>query len=402
MKVKRLLTFILALIMMFSIATVAFADNTGSADINVESGEGHMNQTTDQQNMWGNYWQGVRLSIYRVSTGKVLKTQDYSNLSNDQIQNYTLEGQKCNLARHWFGEHSKLYYRNGAGLSAAHNTYNVYNFADENGNRLNFPLTIIDGNDSSVSGKSTASQVKAFFDDKNIIKTVAKQFGMSYEEITSEDIKVLLEPVAYFRFKGDFYAMSATEAAVFQKTMDADLALRLGTLTTESMPLAMFLERPDIGIPAYAGGGGKKSAELIIDQMGIGIISFHDIIEGEGGEHGPCCDCDEYCPCKYDDNGKPIDGDCRCYDDPKDNFDHPDKIPCDPDYPDNCLCQTQDLVITKTDPYPTACQSYGKIQPYSKNPDTQILALLSRFGEDDGKTLSGFYRTVKNRTRKKI
>ena len=333
----------LAVLSMF---TMAFA---ADPEGNVEHGEGHMNQTSDHQNMWGNYWQGVRLSIYRVSTGQVLKTQDYSNLSNDQIQNYTLDGQKCNLATYWFGENSKLYYRNGGRLSRAHGSYNVYNFIDSSGKTLQFPLTIIDGNDSTVSGRSTAAAVKDFFRNKAIIEGLAQQFGMSYEEITSEDIKILLEPVAYFRFKGDFYAMTATEAAVFQKTVDAELIYWLGSITAEAMPLAMFLERPDIGIPAYAGGGGQKSAELIIDQMGIGIISFHDIIEGEGGEHGPCCDCDEYCPCKYDDNGKPIDGDCRCYDDPKDNFDHPDKIPCDPDYPDNCLCQLQNLVITKKD-----------------------------------------------------
>ena len=186
---KKLMGILLALVTLLCIATCAYAEGYSNVT-NVASGEGHMNQTTDYDNIWANPWQGVRLSVYRVSAGQVLKTMDYSNMTTQQIQNYPFLGKTYNLAFYWFGEHSKLYYRSGNGVSRNLSQYHVYQFLDANGNVTPFPNTIIDGSDSVVSGGSAAAAVKRFFEDKNIMMTVAEQFGMTFEEITDADIRI--------------------------------------------------------------------------------------------------------------------------------------------------------------------------------------------------------------------
>ena len=338
LKFKRLICLLLSLVTILCIATTAFADQNWTGD------DGETDDVGNQGSYWGYYLQGIRISVFDINTKRVLGTADYSNLSNNDIQKYPIgENETTNIAKNWFGYNSKLYYMKGGSLRPQAGTYSVRNF---NGGSTQFPNCI------NQDETSNFAAVKEFFGDEAVITGIASDFGMDYDTITNGEYKLILEPVVYFRYGGDWYAMTAAEAGAWKITYGSMAAnngiVGMTKLTELTLPLCMFLEYDDndVGITAYSGGAVKQSGQIIRDQMGVGILSAEDMT-GAGDETEPCCDCDPFCPCKYDDDGDKRPGPCRCYDDP--THDHPNKIPCTPTYPPNCLCQTGNLTIKKVD-----------------------------------------------------
>lgn len=342
MKTKKIICLLLSLVLALSIATTAFADE------NWVGADGKMDPVSPTGSFWGYYLQGIRISVFDIVTKRVLATADYSNLSNDQIHNYeTADGQTANIASNWFGYNSKLYYMKGGNLRFSRDTYSVRNFKGANGQKIYFPECI------NQDDTSNFEAVKDFFRDKVVVTSVATDFGMDYETLTNGDYKLILEPVVYFRYSGQWFAMTAAESGVWKLTRGSmgatDKTISMMKLTEGALPLCMFLEYDDndVGIVAYTGGevGGQPGA-IIRDQMGVGILSAEDMT-GDTEDKRICCDCDSFCPCKYDDNGKKIAGECRCFTDSR--YSHEKKIPCTPDYPSNCLCQPGTLTIKKID-----------------------------------------------------
>ena len=62
-----------------------------------------------------------------------------------------------------------------------------------------------------------------------------------------------LSSSAYFKYGGILYAMTATEAAVYNKQAGNDLRSKMLSLTHKNLPLSMFLETADLGFPAWGG-----------------------------------------------------------------------------------------------------------------------------------------------------
>ncbi len=82
-------------------------------------------------------------------------------------------------------------------------------------------------------------------------------------------------PVAYFKFGGVMYAMTATEAACYDKMLNGALRSKMVSLTNKNLPLSMFLQTADLGYPAWAGSTtAKQDDSTIINALGIGIIYF--------------------------------------------------------------------------------------------------------------------------------
>lgn len=89
--------------------------------------------------------------------------------------------------------------------------------------------------------------------------------------------KILLEPLAYYKFEGNMFATTATEAALYDEQISGLLRKRMQSLTHKNLPLAMFLEVGDLGYPAW--GGSKTSAASNADiksSLGLGIVRFKD------------------------------------------------------------------------------------------------------------------------------
>ncbi|MCL1831741.1 MAG: hypothetical protein FWG45_02370 [Oscillospiraceae bacterium] len=148
---------------------------------------------------------------------------------------------------------------------------------------------------SSMSGGSSASRVEAireWFSDINHFSWVVAQFGFTPEELSSNGYKLALEPMAYFRYESVNYAMTATEAALFDQLSGGSLNYRVGALTRQNLPLAIFLEtdefvNSEFRINAWTGTRTSRVPnEDIIRQLGIGYVNFFSEtprLETEGG-----------------------------------------------------------------------------------------------------------------------
>lgn len=127
----------------------------------------------------------------------------------------------------------------------------------------------------STTGASTIDTIKSYFTDRQVVEYIASKAGLSSDTLTGEGYKLMLEPMAYFKYKGVDYAMTATEAALFDVEVDGQLRYWMGTLTHQNLPFAMFLERSDLGLLPWEGAtSGKQSNINILNQLGVGIVTF--------------------------------------------------------------------------------------------------------------------------------
>ena len=135
-----------------------------------------------------------------------------------------------------FGSYSKIAYRNGLTLTLQIGNYNVCSPS------LSMPKII-----SSASGASSITEIKRYFCSEYVIKLIANQTDIDYETLINGNFKILIEPVAYFMFGGKYFAVSATQAALYDKILSGGLRAKMVSLTHKNLPFAMFLEHPDLG-----------------------------------------------------------------------------------------------------------------------------------------------------------
>jgi hypothetical protein len=99
---------------------------------------------------------------------------------------------------------------------------------------------------------------------------------MNFDVLTNGQYKLLLEPIAYMTFGGIKYAMTATEAALFDQQLDGGLRSKMVSLSHKNLPLAMFLETADLGYPAWGGSATTAASDTdIISSLGLGIVRFN-------------------------------------------------------------------------------------------------------------------------------
>jgi len=69
--------------------------------------------------------------------------------------------------------------------------------------------------------------------------------------------------------------MTAHETALYDQQLSGGVRSKMASLSHQNLPLAMFLERPDLGLPAYSGAAtGKQSNDTILTYLGMGIVSY--------------------------------------------------------------------------------------------------------------------------------
>jgi len=130
---------------------------------------------------------------------------------------------------------------------------------------------------STGSGQASIEQIKQYFCSEYMIMTIAQITGMDYDILTNGEYKLLLEPIAYMTFQGIKIAMTATEAALYDQQLDGGLRRRMVSLSHKNLPLAMFLETPDLGYPAWDGSTTTAASNAdIISSLGLGIVRFNE------------------------------------------------------------------------------------------------------------------------------
>ncbi len=234
------------------LATPAYAEgdpNIGSGGSGMGSGSGSC--------YWNPGWDGVRVTVITNDGSQVCTPID---LTNKSVPSTTYH----------FGKYSKLYYKNTLGINFSANSYSFYN-PDEQ------VPTIVNS-----SGNNNIDAIKSYFTDTGHLEAIVGYVGIAYDDLIGGEYKLLLEPVAYFTYNNLFYAMTATEAALFDVMTDHGLRYSMPSLTHKNLPLSMFLENDDwdLGITTWRGSTTSFQSNLdIIKYLGVGIVRFTEVEE---------------------------------------------------------------------------------------------------------------------------
>jgi len=249
---KRVLniSLIFILLLTFFIPITAYADSFG--DGNLDGGGGGMGNGSSTD-YWNGGDEGVRVTVIRVSDHAVVTTPiDLTNKHPVIAVN--------------FRKVCKISYTGGRALSPDTNSYDYVNPSQ--------PLPKII---STSGGNGNIAAIKSYFTDEQVIRSIASLTGMNFDVLINGQYRLFLEPIAYMTFGGIKYAMTATEAALFDRQLDGGLRSKMVSLSHKNLPLAMFLETSDLGYPAWGGSTTTAASDAdIISSLGLGIVRFNE------------------------------------------------------------------------------------------------------------------------------
>ncbi len=249
---KKLLTTIcisLFIVCCYSISIFAVGDG------NIDGGGGGMGSGTSN-NIWSPGNDGVRVTVVRAKDHAIVTTPiDITNRPPDfSIYN--------------FGKVSKGQYGNGKALFPQKGGYNSI--------KPPKPIPRI----ISTNGRSNIEAIKKYFCSEYTVQMIANHTGMNYDVLISGKYKLLLEPIAYYKFEGVMIATTATEAAMYDERVSGLLRKRMVSLSHKNLPLAMFLEVSDLGYPAWNGSTTKAASNADIkSSLGLGVVRFTEQTE---------------------------------------------------------------------------------------------------------------------------
>lgn len=249
---KRLCGLLLScLLLMGMLGTPAFADG---GNPNIDGGGGSMGQGTST-NFWNPGNDGVRITVVNSESGSAAAGPvDFSNRT-----------QSGTIAH--FGKVSKLSYRGGASLSLQSGV--AYTCLKP---KTAMPTIVSSG------GRNNIDAIKRYFCSEYACMMVAEATGIGYEDLISGQYKLLIEPMVFFTYNGQYYAMTATEAALYDQMASGGLRSKMASLTHQNLPLALYLEYSDLGFPVWSGGAsGRQSNTDIINALGLGIVWFDEV-----------------------------------------------------------------------------------------------------------------------------
>ncbi|MDO4563695.1 MAG: hypothetical protein Q4C12_07660, partial [Clostridia bacterium] len=254
---KRLIALALTAIMLFCMTADVFAVGDG----NIDGGGGGMGSGTSE-NKWIPGEEGVRVTVIRTA----------DNAQASRSFDMTSASIRSNVFT--FGIYSKLKYRDGVQLVIEAADYTVIKPT------ITMPQII-----STGSSAASIDEIKRYFCSEYAVQLVANQTGIEYNTLINGEYKVLIEPVAYFLYNGNYFAMSAHQAALYDQLVSGNLRAKMASLSHKNLPLAMFLERPDLGYAAWNGTTSRTvSNDTIINYLGLGVVKFSDeeILTGDG------------------------------------------------------------------------------------------------------------------------
>ena len=260
MQKKRIAAGLLAVIMALSLLAVpAKADPVGDGNIDSGTGGGGSGGgsgmgTGSKQNYWNNE-DGCRITILK-------------NNSKVYQMDWTNQPEAASVKRS-FAPKNKLDYLHGAGLSIISGNNSYKSTVLPEARRM---YTIVGG-----AGGNNIAAIRRYFTDKITMETISNGVGIPYDDLIGGEYRLLLEPIAYFTFKGVKWAMTATEAAMYDVQVKGQLRAWMKSLTHQNLPLSMFLEKtdPELHLEKWTGSkSGKQTNADIIHFLGMGIVSF--------------------------------------------------------------------------------------------------------------------------------
>ena len=250
---KRIISVLLSFaIMLTALCVPAFAEGGTGGSGNIDGGGGSMGNATSHGS-WNPGNEGVRITVVRASDHAVVTTP------------FDLTNKQPAAGIYHFGKVSKIQYNGGAALSPVQGGYSYKNPAQP------IPRII------STNGNNNIEAIKRYFCSEYAVKLIAEQTGMDYETLIGGEYKILLEPIAYYKYEGVMIATTATEAAMYEEVVSGHLRTWMGSLTHKNLPLSMFLETADLGYPAWSGSTTQHATNSAIkSSLGLGIVRFEE------------------------------------------------------------------------------------------------------------------------------
>lgn len=296
---NNLIKNVLLTITIFVLLCTSSVQIYAAGDPNADTGGGNISDAVEQGSYWRHGDDGVRITVIDAKTGeRKSNSVDWSN--------HSWLNSNVNKIFH-FGKKSKMDYKQLSSISLQNKVYESA-LAPKG-------LPEMIGENSPPSREAIVS----YFTDEMIIRSIGDNIGMAYDELVSGKYKLLIEPTEYFYYHSNLYAATATEGAIYS-SKNAELIRLLGNLTVKNGPLGLFLQKPDLGFPAYAGPtspSGVLPTATCIAELGLGIVDFTP----------KCCDWhdEKNCACmkQLDELGR-----CTCF-----QKDEHGEIPCRPDDP---------------------------------------------------------------------
>ena len=312
MNIKKHITCIIAAVTLF-----AFTSSSVHADINLGNDDGTDFKGGTSNNYWGVYTdggvplndtEGLRVTVYHaVTNDKAFNTIDITgnpNIAAASSLRYFSDGDELIPKTTW------LSYVNGKYNSISESDMTKFNNAvtsrlnGGNGYRAEYIPGLADIDIVSVNNTENLEAIRTFLGKKEFLVHLVDLIGggLTYEDIAQGKYKIAFEPVAYFRYNGQNWAMSATECGLLNKYMKNyftagwnstnNLRALLGPLTHSNLPRSAFLENKDLGIPVYSpsssdyynGNSSYNSDTCIIRCMGIGVLSAEEPPDDDIGE----------------------------------------------------------------------------------------------------------------------
>ena len=238
--------------MLTALCVPAFAEGGTGGSGNIDGGGGSMGNATSHGS-WNPGNEGVRITVVRASDHAVVTTP------------FDLTNKQPAAGIYHFGKVSKIQYNGGAALSPVQGGYSYKNPAQP------IPRII------STNGNNNIEAIKRYFCSEYAVKLIAEQTGMDYETLIGGEYKILLEPIAYYKYEGVMIATTATEAAMYDEVVSGHLRTWMGSLTHKNLPLSMFLETADLGYPAWSGSTTQHATNSAIkSSLGLGIVRFEE------------------------------------------------------------------------------------------------------------------------------
>lgn len=311
MKLNRILTKLVA-----SLLVLTFSSTTAFAGLNLGNDDGTNFKGGTSNNYWGVYTdgglplndtEGLRVTVYNSQTNsKVFNTIDITgnaNISAASNMQYFSDGSELIAKTTWLSYVGSTYNSiSESDMARFNNT--VLSKSQIGGYKSQYISELASADIVSVNNSSNLAAIKAILGDKNFLTDLCNLIGggLTYEDIAQGKYKIAFEPVAYFRYNGQNWAMSATECGLLNKYMKNyftagwnstnNLRALLGPLTHSNLPRSAFLENKDLGIPVYSpsssdyynGNSSYNSDTCIIRCMGIGVLSAEEPPDDDIGE----------------------------------------------------------------------------------------------------------------------
>jgi len=223
---------------------------------NIGTGGGELNSGKEGYTWPGIGYDGVRITIVDAESGVQRSIPiDFSNISIAASDNI------CH-----FGSKSKIDYRNGAALSPQISSYKNY--------KPDVPLPqIISGN----SKQASIAEIRQYFCSEAAAVMISDKVGVPYEDIESGKYKLVIEPIIYIIYQNLYFAMTTTEAGLYNRLTGGDLGYHFPTVIMKNHALALFLEKDDLGFSAWTGSTTTtRTTDEMINILGIGIVSYQE------------------------------------------------------------------------------------------------------------------------------